>query len=162
MSNTLPVRLTIRKTTDGEIYEGIVTISQSLMPVKLRRRADGSTQFPTRSAVLGTARNVAKQFGFTDVEVEDGTEQKKTAAKAAVKTVSKTTAKTATTATNKTATNKAATTATTATTTNKAAKKSSSTPTKTATPSNSSTTSGNVPSTTASSTSASRTTNPRS
>lgn len=149
MSNTLPVRLTTRKTTDGEIYEGIVTISQSLMPVKLRRRADGSTQFPTRSAVLGTARNVAKQFGFTDVEVEDGTEQKKTAAKAAVKTVAKTTAKTATTAT-------------TATATNKAAKKSSSTPTKTATPSNSSTTSGSVPSTSASSTSVSRTTNSRS
>jgi hypothetical protein len=147
MSNTLPVRLTTRKTTDGEIYEGIVTISQSLMPVKLRRRADGSTQFPTRSAVLGTARNVAKQFGFTDVEVEDGTEQKKTAAKAAVKTVAKTTAKTATTETA---------------TTNKAAKKSSSTPTKTATASNSSTTSGSVPSTTASSTSASRTTNARS
>lgn len=148
MSNTLPVRLTIRKTTDGEIYEGIVTISQSLMPVKLRRRADGSTQFPTRSAVLGTARNVAKQFGFTDVEVEDSADQKKTAAKTSAKTVAKTTAKTGA--------------ATTATATNKAAKKSSAAPTKTVTPSNSSSTSGSAPSTTASSTSASRTTNSRS
>ena len=81
MSNTLPVRLVSRKTADGEIFEGTVTISANLVPTKLRRRADNSTQFPTRSAVLGTARNVAKALGFSDVEVSDNTTAAKTAAK---------------------------------------------------------------------------------
>jgi hypothetical protein len=86
MSNTLPVRLVSRKTADGEIFEGTVTISANLVPTKLRRRADNSTQFPTRSAVLGTARNVAKALGFSDVEVSDNTTvAKATATKKAAK-----------------------------------------------------------------------------
>jgi|694.fasta_scaffold01099_13 hypothetical protein len=93
MSNTLPVRLVSRKTADGEIFEGTVTISANLVPTKLRRRADNSTQFPTRSAVLGTARNVAKALGFSDVEVSDNTTAAKTTKVAAKATATKKAAK---------------------------------------------------------------------
>jgi hypothetical protein len=67
-------------------------------PFKLVRKSDDSTQFPTRSAVVGAARNFAKTYGFADVNFDD-------AAKA--KVAAKTTA-TKSTATKATATKKAA------------------------------------------------------
>ena len=97
MSNTLPVRITTRKITTGEIYEGTVSMCGG-RPFKLVRKSDDSTQFPTRSAVVGAARIFAKTYGFADVNFDD-------AAKA--KVAAKTTA-TKSTATKATATKKAA------------------------------------------------------
>lgn len=83
MSNTLSVRVSSRKSESGDCYEGTVTIA-GLKPTKLARRSDGGTQFPTRSAVSGAARNLAKALGFTDIDVVDTT-------KAPVKVKAKTT-----------------------------------------------------------------------
>jgi len=115
MSNTLPVRITTRKITTGEIYEGTVSMCGG-RPFKLVRKSDDSTQFPTRSAVVGAARNFAKTYGFADVNFDDAAK-----AKVAAKT----------TATKSTATKS---TATKATATKKAAKKSSVATSRTATP----------------------------
>lgn len=70
MSNTLSVRLTTRKTSEGEVYEGTVSI-EGAKPTKLVRKADGTTQFPSRSAVAGSARNFAKRYGYSDVNFVD-------------------------------------------------------------------------------------------
>lgn len=72
MSNTLSVRLATRKTSEGEVYEGTVSI-EGAKPTKLVRKADGSTQFPSRSAVAGSARNFAKRYGYSDVNFIDPT-----------------------------------------------------------------------------------------
>ena len=112
MSNTLSVRVVSRKSDAGEYFEGTVSIA-GLKPAKLARRSDGSTQFPTKSAVSGAARNLAKSLGFADVDVNDSSKAeatvvKKAAKKSAVKATkpatktakaAKTTATTATTAT---------------------------------------------------------------
>lgn len=88
MSNTLNVRITTRSSPNGDVYEGTVNITD-VRPTKLVRRADGTTLFPTRSALCGTARNVAKRLGYTDVAFIDPTQQasqtKATAKKAAKK-----------------------------------------------------------------------------
>ena len=101
MSNTLSVRVASRKSETGEWYEGTVSIA-GLKPTKLARRSDGSTQFPTKSAVSGAARNLAKSLGFTDVDVEDSsktasTPLKKAAKKSSVKKSKKTASSTQTT-----------------------------------------------------------------
>lgn len=70
MSNTLSVKVSTRKTGDQNWYEGTVSIA-GLKPTKLARRSDGSTQFPTKSALSGAARNLAKALGFSDVDVAD-------------------------------------------------------------------------------------------
>lgn len=90
MSNTLSVRVASRKSETGEWYEGTVSIA-GLKPTKLARRSDGSTQFPTKSAVSGAARNLAKSLGFTDVDVNDGSKTATTLKKAAKKSAKKTT-----------------------------------------------------------------------
>jgi len=90
MSNTLSVRVASRKSETGEWYEGTVSIA-GLKPTKLARRSDGSTQFPTKSAVSGAARNLAKSLGFTDVDVSDSSKTaavKKAAKKSSVKKTS--------------------------------------------------------------------------
>jgi len=71
MSNTLSVKLAARKSGEASWYEGTVSIV-GLKPTKLARRSDGSTQFPTKSAVSGAARNLAKSLGFEDVDLSDG------------------------------------------------------------------------------------------
>ena len=72
MSNTLSVRVTNRKNESGDFFEGTVSIA-GLKPTKLSRKSDGSTQFPTKSALSGAARNLAKSLGFADVSIEDTT-----------------------------------------------------------------------------------------
>lgn len=69
MSKNLEVKVSSRKTSSGEAYEGTVSIS-GVRPTKLVRRADGATQFATKSAVMTSARTLAKQLGFASaVEV---------------------------------------------------------------------------------------------
>lgn len=91
MSNTLSVSVVNRKSDNGDYYEGTVSIA-GLKPTKLARKSDGSTQFPTKSAVSGAARNLAKSLGFADVDVSDNTKTatKKTTAKVATPNVSTT------------------------------------------------------------------------
>jgi len=88
MSNTLSVRVASRKSDAGDYYEGTVSIA-GLKPTKLARRSDGSTQFPTKSAVSGAARNLAKSLGFTDVDVSDTASKTATPATATLKKAAK-------------------------------------------------------------------------
>lgn len=91
MSNTLPVRITSRKATSGaEVFEGTVTMCGG-RPFKLVRKADNSTIFPTRSAVVGAARNFAKAYGFSDVNFGENTQasKQKTATATATKKAAK-------------------------------------------------------------------------
>ena len=97
MSNTLSVKVSSRKSDAGDYYEGTVSIA-GLKPTKLARRSDGSTQFPTKSAVSGAARNLAKSLGFTDVDVSDTTKAV-TKAAPAVKAAAKKSSAVATAAT---------------------------------------------------------------
>lgn len=112
MSNTLSVKLASRKSGESSWYEGTVSIA-GLKPTKLARRSDGSTQFPTKSAVSGAARNLAKSLGFSDVELADSAAAAKKSAtksaskKSAPKTASKSSA--SKTSTSKTASKKSAT-----------------------------------------------------
>jgi len=85
MSNTLSVRITSRKGANGaEVFEGTVTLCGG-RPFKLERKTDKSTQFPTRSAVVGAARNFAKSYGFSDVNFGEAQAPKATATKKAAK-----------------------------------------------------------------------------
>lgn len=83
-ANTLSVKVTSRKSETSSFFEGTVSI-QGLKPTKLARKADGSTQFPTKSALSGAARNVAKALGFSDVDMIDTTAPKQAVKKAAKK-----------------------------------------------------------------------------
>lgn len=107
-SNTLSVKVVGRKTDSGEYYEGTVSIT-GLKPTKLARRSDGSTQFPSKSAVSGAARNLAKALGFADVDVTDTTVPKKVAAKTSAKTTKPTLSMTTTPKAKKTQTTTQAT-----------------------------------------------------
>ena len=86
MSNLLSVKVSSRKNTTSEWFEGTVQIA-GLRPTKLARRSDGSTQFSSKSAINGAARSLAKSLGFTDVDF----------AATATKTASKKSSKTRTT-----------------------------------------------------------------
>jgi hypothetical protein len=67
------------------MYEGTANIA-NVRPTKLVRRADGTTLFPTRSSVCGSARNVAKVLGYSDVSfIEANAPANKTTAKKAAK-----------------------------------------------------------------------------
>lgn len=98
MSTTLSVRISVAKRPTGDVYEGTAS-PVGARPTKLVRKADNSTQFPTRSAVVANARNWAKSHGYNDVTfVEAGASAKTTTtAKKAAKKSAVTTTKTATT-----------------------------------------------------------------
>jgi len=84
MSNTLSVRVSVCKSTAGDYYEGTANIL-GVRPTKLVRQADNTTRFPTRSAVAGRARNVAKALGYSDVTIVDANTIAANAKKAAKK-----------------------------------------------------------------------------
>lgn len=67
MSNALEVKVTSRKNTEGEWWEGTVSL-EGTKPTKLARKSDGSTQFTSRSAVQGAARRFAERYGYSDVD----------------------------------------------------------------------------------------------
>jgi len=105
MSNTLTVRLTNRKTSEGEYYEATADIC-GLRPTKLVRRTDNTTRFPTKSSAQGAIRNFAKTYNFTSVNIIDpaaATTQTKKAAKKST-TASRPADKTASATSNKSAT----------------------------------------------------------
>lgn len=74
MSNTLPVRVSIKKSDSVEWYEGTISI-EGVKPTKLVRPTDGSVKFPTKSAVSCQAKKFAKSLGFNDVDIQDTTKK---------------------------------------------------------------------------------------
>jgi hypothetical protein len=82
MSNTLKVKVKSRTAPTGqETWEGTVTVP-GLRPSKLVRKADGKTEFSSRSAVNQAAKNLAKSLGY---EIEMNAPNAKKAAKKSVK-----------------------------------------------------------------------------
>lgn len=74
MSNTLPVRVSVRKNDTTEWYEGTISI-EGARPTKLVRPTDGSVKFPTKSAVSCQAKKFAKSLGFNDIDIQDTTKK---------------------------------------------------------------------------------------
>lgn len=79
MSNSnMEVKVTSRNS--GTAWEGTVNVP-GLRPTKLVRKSDDTTVFSTRSALLSSARVLAKRLGFSDVSLSDSSQQIKRAAK---------------------------------------------------------------------------------
>ena len=84
--STLSLKVTSRKSTSGqEQWEGTVSVP-GLKPTKLVRKSDYSTSFGTRSAVVSSAKTLAKKLGFSGVAEQAPLAKK--AAKKSVKTTS--------------------------------------------------------------------------
>lgn len=114
MSNTLTVRLSNRKTPEGEYYEATIDICGA-RPTKLVRRNDNTTRFPTRSSAQGAVRHFAKTYNFTSVNIiEPQAATAQTTKKAAKKSTS---ASKPSTTSNKTASKPTSSTKATSTTT---------------------------------------------
>jgi hypothetical protein len=77
----LNVQVTNKKSSNVVYFEATVGVD-GLRPTKLQRKADGSTLFATRSALITAAKNIAKKLGYTNVKItEDGTSMFKRASK---------------------------------------------------------------------------------
>lgn len=77
----LNVQVTNKKSSNVVYFEATVGVD-GLRPTKLERKADGSTLFTTRSALITAAKNIAKKLGYTNVKItEDGTSMFKRASK---------------------------------------------------------------------------------
>ena len=63
--SSLPIKVSCKTREGSQFYEATVRIP-GIRPTKLVRRSDGSTQFPSRSAVLTSARSLARRLGFVD------------------------------------------------------------------------------------------------
>ncbi len=88
-NNTLSVKVSSRTNDQGAtFFEGTVSI-QGLKPTKLVKKSDGASQFPTKSALTGAARNLAKSLGFSDVEMSDGSAKTAKSTKTAQKVAAK-------------------------------------------------------------------------
>jgi hypothetical protein len=72
MSQVLRARLTNRIENSVEYYEVAVNIP-GVRPTKLVRKSDDSSRFATRSAAVNAARSFSKTFGFSDINLVDGT-----------------------------------------------------------------------------------------
>lgn len=118
MSNTLTVRLSNRKTPEGEYYEATIEIC-NLRPTKLVRPTDKTTRFPTRSSVLGAVRNFAKAQYYTSVNIIEpkAATTSEATKKAAKKSTSAKTSTTQTSTSKKTATKPTSNTTNTSTST---------------------------------------------
>lgn len=68
MSDTLNVTIKERTKGDETWFEGVVALPGA-KPTKLVRKSDGNHKFGSLNGVRTSARNFAKQFGFT-AEVE--------------------------------------------------------------------------------------------
>jgi hypothetical protein len=63
--NQMPIKVSSKSFDGTNVYEGTVNIP-GIKPTKLVRKADGTTRFVSRSAVLTSARSLAKRLGYTD------------------------------------------------------------------------------------------------
>ena len=85
----LNVQVTSRKSNASNYFEATVDVD-GLRPTKLERKADGSTWFSTRSALITAAKNIAKKLGYNNVRiVEAGNAVVKRASKSVPPTVKK-------------------------------------------------------------------------
>jgi hypothetical protein len=64
----LSVQVTSRKSNAINYFEATVDVD-GLRPTKLERKADGSTWFSTRSALITAAKNIAKKLGYNNVKI---------------------------------------------------------------------------------------------
>ncbi len=87
MNNSLNVRISSRSSNNQTVWQGTATIP-GLKPSRIVGKSTNSTEFSTRSAVLTSARNLAKSLGFNGIVEAGTTAQVKSAAKKSVKTVS--------------------------------------------------------------------------
>ena len=86
MNNSLNVRISSRNTNNTTVWQGTANIP-GLRPSRIVGKSTNSTEFSSRSAVLTSARNLARSLGFDGVV--EPTATGKSAAKKSVKTVSK-------------------------------------------------------------------------
>jgi hypothetical protein len=85
----LNVQVTSRKNASNSYFEATVDVD-GLRPTKLERKADGSTWFSTRSALITAAKNIAKKLGYNNVRIiESGTAVVKRASKSIPPTAKK-------------------------------------------------------------------------
>lgn len=80
MSNALEVKVTSRKSSGEEWWEGTISL-EGVKPTKLARKSDGSTRFISRSAVQGAARRFAERYGYSEVDFGEQPALKKAAKK---------------------------------------------------------------------------------
>lgn len=66
--NNLNVQVTSRKNNSSNYFEATVDVD-GLRPTKIERKADGSTWFSTRSALITAAKNIAKKLGYNNVRI---------------------------------------------------------------------------------------------
>lgn len=92
MSNVLSVKVTSRKVEGQDVWEATATLDGA-KPTKLTRKADGSTQYSSRSAAQGAAKRFAERYGYTGgVDFGTPVEAKPAVVKKAAKRSANTTA----------------------------------------------------------------------
>jgi hypothetical protein len=64
----LNVQVSSKKISSSNYFEATVDVD-GLRPTKLERKADGSTWFSTRSALITAAKNIAKRLGYNNVRI---------------------------------------------------------------------------------------------
>lgn len=64
----LNVQVSSKKISSSNYFEATVDVD-GLRPTKLERKADGSTCFSTRSALITAAKNMAKRLGYNNVRI---------------------------------------------------------------------------------------------
>lgn len=68
MTNVLDVNVNSTKFANCDYFEGTVRVD-GLKPTKLEKRADGSTRFQTRSALITAAKCLATNLGYNNIQI---------------------------------------------------------------------------------------------
>lgn len=68
MSTVLDVNVNATRFANCDYFEGTVCVS-GLKPTKLEKRADGTTRFQTKSALITAAKCLANNLGYNNVKI---------------------------------------------------------------------------------------------
>jgi hypothetical protein len=68
MSSVLDVSVNSTKFANCDYFEGTVRVD-GLRPTKIEKRADGSTRFQTKSALITAAKCLANNLGYNNVKI---------------------------------------------------------------------------------------------
>ena len=68
MSSVLDVNVNSTKFANCYYFEGTVRVD-GLRPTKIEKRADGSTRFQTKSALITAAKCLANNLGYNNVKI---------------------------------------------------------------------------------------------
>jgi hypothetical protein len=68
MSSVLDVNVNSTKFANCDYFEGTVRVD-GLRPTKIEKRADGSTRFQTKSALITAAKCLANNLGYNNVKI---------------------------------------------------------------------------------------------